>query len=183
MTSNSSDIKKESQAYDSGVLGPVVAQEGNEWEPGHSCTEEMCKRDAEERVGIPQEEEGSTFLFDSPASEDCKEFGVVWAQVRNGEIRHLLAKAQERVQSRVQTTLTNTHEEQKAFILLMPMSRTKCEWLFWLRSCDFCLGVIRKWGTVSLTNGRVSMGGWQISWAFAYLGRAGDALLLNYAAE
>ena len=48
----------------------------------------------------------------------------------NGEIRHLLAKAQERVQSRVQTTLTNTHEEQKAFVLLMPMSRTKSEWLF-----------------------------------------------------
>ena len=77
MTSNSSDVKKESQAYDSGVLGPVVVQEGNEWELGHSCTEETCKRDAEERVGILQEEEGNTFLFDSPASEDCKEFGVV----------------------------------------------------------------------------------------------------------
>lgn len=77
VTSHSSDIKKESQAYNSGVLGPAVAQEGNEWEPGHSCTEEMCKRDAEERVGILQEEEASTFLLDSPALEDCKEFGVV----------------------------------------------------------------------------------------------------------
>lgn len=54
-----------------------MTQEGSEWEPGHSCTEEMCKRDAEERVGIHQEEEGSMFLLDSPASEDCKEFGVV----------------------------------------------------------------------------------------------------------
>ena len=54
VTSHSSDIKKESQAYNSGVLGPAVAQEGNEWEPGHSYTEEMCKRDAEERVGNAQ---------------------------------------------------------------------------------------------------------------------------------
>lgn len=77
MTSDSSDIKKESQVYNSGVLGPAVTQEGNEWEPGHSCTEELCKRDAEERVGIHQEEEGSTSLLDSPASEDCKELGVV----------------------------------------------------------------------------------------------------------
>ena len=60
-----------------------MTQEGNEWESGHSCTEEILKQDLEERVGIHQEEEGkgtlhrSTFLLGFPASEDCKEFGVV----------------------------------------------------------------------------------------------------------
>ena len=63
MTSNSSDVKKESQAYNSGVLGSAVAQEGDEWEPGHSCTEETCKRDAKKESRFSRKKRGAHFFL------------------------------------------------------------------------------------------------------------------------
>ena len=142
------------------------------------CANEMLKKEWE----FTRKKRGACFFLTPLPRRTVRSLGwsePKWRMERWGT----LAKTQERVHSRVHSTFTNTHQEQKPFALLIPMSRTKCKWLFWLSSCDFHLEVICKWGTVSLTNGRVSTGGWQVSWAFAYFRKAGDSLLLNYAAE